>query len=323
VSGLVVPDREQVRAVLNDSYALWGAGLSLPDYHAMWAELADSPWGRAWYGWRAWIDDEGRVASSLKLYRPLLRLNDRTERACVIGAVFTSREHRRLGHAAALIRAVLEEARERGDGAGLLFTDIGTAYYGRLGFGALPCEDALGSLVGATGRAPDDLTLRAMTHEDLDDVRSAHDAASRHRRIAIVRDRDHWEFLLLRASTFFRRLDGTDLARRFMVVEDASGPIGFLVAVAGPGEWNLREAAAYDGSDRTLARVLAAGAAQAGAEGATTVWGWIPRAVWPLVPAWRLRAQPRRRAVPMIRPPLPTPPVLSPDDDFIPYLDQF
>lgn len=320
---LVVPDREQIRSVLDESYALWGAGLSLAHYHAMWEELAVSRWARAWYGWRGLIDDEGRLVSSLKLYRPLLRIGDRASRACVIGAVFTSRAHRRLGYAATLIRAVLDEAAGRGETCGLLFTDIGTPYYAQLGFAALPCEDALGSLVGGAARAPRDVTLRAMDAADLDDVAAAHAASCARRDVAILRDRDHWEFLLLRAASFFGRLDGTDLSRRFMIAEDASGPIGFLIGVAGPGEWNLREAAAFDGDDRTLARILAAGAAQASGAGATTVWGWIPRAVWPLVPEWRLRAQPRLRAVPMIRPPLDARTVSAGDDLFVPYLDQF
>ena len=320
---LVVPDREQVRSILNDSYALWGAGLSLSDYQEMWSELAESRWGRECYAWRAWTDDDGRVTSSLKLYRPLLRVEDRTARACVIGAVYTPRSCRRRGHAAALIRAVLEEAAARGDDVGLLFTDIGTEYYARLGFAPLPCEDALGSLAGAAARAPRGVALRPMRAGDLEDVARAHAAASADRRLAVVRDRAHWEFLMLRAGTFFRRLDGTDLARRFMIAGDASGPLGFVVSVSGPGEWNLREAAAYDGSEETLARVLAAAAAQAAGAGATTVWGWIPRSLWPLVPEWRLRPQPRQRAIPMIRPPLAAHPERASDEHFIPYLDQF
>ena len=60
--------------MLADSHALWGAGLSTADYFGMWEDLADSRWGRAWYSWRAVVDPEGHVLSSLKLYRPQLRL---------------------------------------------------------------------------------------------------------------------------------------------------------------------------------------------------------------------------------------------------------
>lgn len=322
----VTPAPEQIRSVLADSHALWGAGLSVADYVAMWEELAGTRWGRAWYSWRALVDPDGRVVSSLKLYRPLLRLGEATGRVAAIGAVFTPRPLRRHGHAAALIRQTLDEATQRGDRAALLFTDIGTEYYRAFGFTPLTCEDALGSLPATTLVAAGGVTFRAMTVDDLDAVAAAHDAASASRPIAVLRDRDHWEFLLERAAAFFRRLDGSGLERRFMIALDGPRPIGYLVAVLAPGEWNLREAESYDGDARTLARILAAGAAEARSAGAATVWGWIPRPVWPLVPSWKLRPQPRLRAIPMMRPlsgrALPER-LDTMDGAFVPYLDQF
>ncbi len=322
----VTPSTEQVRSVLRESHPLWGAGLSVADYVGMWEELADSRWGRACYAWRALVDDEDRVLTSLKLYRPELRVGDATGRACAIGAVFTPRPCRRRGYAAALIRATLEEAAHRGEGPALLFTDIGTEYYRKFGFTPLPCEDAVGSLAGAASRGPRGVTLRPMTAGDLDAVAAAHDATCNSRALAVLRDRDHWEFLLLRAATFFRRLDGSGLERRFMIAEASSRPIGYLVAVSAPGEWNVREVAAFDRDGGTISRILAAGAADANLAGATAVWGWLPRAIWPLVPEWSLRSQPRLRAIPMIR-------SLgghdrpdrcdTKDRAFVPYLDQF
>ena len=320
------PTPEQVRTVLTESHALWGAGLSVPDYVGMWEEMADARWARAWYSWRVLADDHGRAVSSLKLYRPVLRLGEHIGRAAAIGAVLTPRALRRRGHAATLIRATLEVAALRGDTSALLFTDIGTEYYRAFGFTPLPCEDAVGSIVGEASSAPEGVSLRAMTVDDLDLVAVAQQASCTGRPLAILRDRAHWEFLLLRAATFFRRFDGSGLERRFMIAMEGSRPIGYLVAVLGPGEWNLREADAFDGDPRTLARVLHAGAAEANASAAATVWGWIPRAVWPLVPAWRLRSQPRQRAIPMVVSldgrELPEG-LDTVDGAFIPYLDQF
>jgi GNAT superfamily N-acetyltransferase len=326
VPRFVTPTSEQVRTVLAESHALWGAGLSVLDYVGMWEEMADSRWARSWYSWRALVDDGGQVLSSLKLYRPALRLGEVTGRATAIGAVFTPRSLRRRGFASTLIRGALDEAAKRGDTPALLFTDIGTEYYRAFGFVPLPCEDAVGSIAGAAARAPRGVTLRSMTADDLELVSHAQGTASSGRPLAILRDRDHWEFLLLRAATFFSRLDGSGLERRFMIAMDGPRPIGYLIAVSGPGEWNLREAEAFDGDPATLGRVLHAGAADANAQAATTVWGWIPREVWPLLSSWRLRPQPRQRAIPMVR---------SLDDRklperldtvagaFIPYLDQF
>jgi GNAT superfamily N-acetyltransferase len=324
VPHIVIPSREQVRAVLRESHAIWGAGLTLDAYVGMWEELANSAWGQAWYGWRAWVDDDGRVLSSLKLYRPKMRLGQRTSRALAIGAVFTPREHRGRGFAAALIGATLEEGRDHEPG--FLFTDIGVDYYAGLGFAALPCEDTLGTLPGPTPRAPGGITLRTMSAQDLDDVARAHDRVCERRPVTVLRDRSHWEFLLLRAAAFFRRIDGSGLERRFMIAEEASRPLGYLVGVLGSGEWNVREAAAFDDDPATLGRILAAGGHDAFVAGARTVWGWIPRSWWTLVPDWRLRLQPRTRAIPMLRMPgereLPRA-LDSAEGAFISYLDQF
>ncbi len=290
----------------------------------MWEELGETPWGRRWYSWRALADGDGRIVSSLKLYRPMLRLGGVTGRVCAIGAVFTPPSVRRRGHAARLIRDTLDEAEARGDHAALLFTDIGIDYYRALGFTPLPCEDAIGTLPVSPPRTG--LTLRAMAEGDLDEVAAAHAADVAGRPIAIERDRDHWRFLLERAQAFFRRLDGSDLSRRFMVAEEMGRPVGYLVGVAAPGEWNLREAAAYDGTPETLGRILATGVADARAWSATTAWGWIPREQWPLMRGCKVRAQPRLRALPMIRV-LRGASLPSGADTvggaFIPYLDQF
>lgn len=323
---LVTPSPAQVRAILHESHTLWGAGLSRTDYATMWDELAQSAWGRRCFSWRAWVDDDGDVLSSLKLYRPTVRIDGATRRACALGAVFTPREHRRRGHAAAMIRAVLHEAEGREDAPGFLFTDIGTDYYAALGFTALPCEDVLGGIPPSGGGEAGGVRFRTIESRDIEEVSRTHARFCAGRPFAVVRDREHWEFLLLRAETFFRRLDGSGLDGRFVVAEDRGAPVGYLVGVLGAGEWNLREAGAFDDDPRTLRHILVAAAADARAAGATTVWGWLPRTWLALVPEWRLRPQPRPRAIPMLRPrrgeTLPAA-LATVDGAFIPYLDQF
>ena len=325
---LVIPDRSQVRSILEESFALWGAGLTLADYIGMWEELAETEWGRRWFSWRAWVDDDGCVLSSLKLYRPLVRIEGETTRAAAIGAVYTPRPHRRRGHAAAMILAVLEEAERREDHPGFLFTDIGVEYYAGLGFRPLACEDLLGTLPSprSTRGAPSRVSFRPATLDDIDAMARAHERACASRAVAVLRDRAHWEFLYQRAATFFRRLDGSGLGRRFLVASENGTAAGYVVAVEGGGEWNLREAASYDGSSDTLASILRAAGTDAREAGSTAGWGWMPRAWAKLVPEWRMKPQPRLRAIPMMRPlsgrELPES-LDRMDHALLPYLDQF
>lgn len=58
-----------------------------------------------------------------------------------IGAVFTRKDARRKGAAATLLRWLLEDARSKGAALALRYSEIGTAYYERFGFVALPSNE--------------------------------------------------------------------------------------------------------------------------------------------------------------------------------------
>lgn len=322
---LVEADGPLARRVYAESHALWGSGLSLDAYAALWEELARSPWGRERFRLLVFTDDGRRVLSSLKRYRPEIRWRGRVSPALGIGAVFTPFPLRGRGHAVSMLEAALEEAEARGDAFALLFSDIGEAFYERLGFHSLPAFEARGTLRAAA--APKEpIRLRPLREDDLDDVRAAHDAASGVRSLAVVRDPALWRFVLERSASFFERLDGSGIERRFQVAESEGRFRGYLVSVDGGGTWELREVAAA-GGEAGLAGVIArAGAAEARARGLQSVQGWIPRSLADAVPEWRLRFSPRRSAIPMVRPlagDAPEPGPSAAEDLFIPYLDQF
>jgi GNAT superfamily N-acetyltransferase len=313
---------EQIAAVHRESHALWGAGLERSAYDGMWAELRATAWGARHLSHRVFLGEDGAILSSAKVYRPVLRVGDVAARCSAVGALFTPRRRRGRGHGRALLAALVDEARRRGDPVVLLFSDIGTPYYAELGFRALPAEEASGSLRDASRRRPAGIELRPMTRDDLDEVVRCDRAASAARPVAIVRDRDHWDFLMTRAGSFFARLDGSDLSRRYRVALRDGRVAGYLVSAEGEGEWNLREAAAADGKPETLRAILDLGAADARERGMVGVYGWLPRETGELVPEWRLRFEPRRRAIPMVLP-LAHAAALDGGSFFFPYLDQF
>lgn len=322
---LNVARSDQIEAVYEESHALWGAGLDFSGYHGLWEDLKRTAWGRDHLRFLVWSDGEGGILSSMKLYRPRVRILGRTSRACAIGAVFTPRVHRRQGHAAAMLVRVLEEAAAAGDGPAVLFSDIGTGYYASLGFRALPSEEAHGSLARAP-RAPAGWVLRPMLPDDLPQVAEAHDAWCATRPITVLRDLAHWRFLLERARSYFARFDGSDLSRRYRVALRDGRFAGYVVAVEGEGEWEMREAGAVGADAETLAAVLRVAAAEARGRGLRNVFGWIPRSLAALVPEWRLRHVARMRALPMIRTldgtSLPAE-CFDAETAFLPYLDQF
>lgn len=293
---------EQIDAVYRESHALWGAGLRLADYRALWDELSRTGWGRDHAEFLVWTNGDGRVLSSLKLYRPLLRLGRRIERATVIGAVFTPPSRRGHGHATAMLRAAIELSRERGDQAALLFSDIGTGYYAGLGFTALPAEEQFGRMRSSLVEGRTECRLRPVTEADLPAVREAHDAFCASRPLAFLRDAEQWAFVQARTQAFFARLADPYVRPRFDVALAGEAFLGYLVSVEGRGEWNVREVGAPGGDLTTMAAVVRAGALAAVRRGLSTFYGWLPPELVAHLGPLRLRRRPRTRAVPMILP---------------------
>lgn len=314
----------QIERIYRESHRLWGGGLSYDAYLDLWWTLRDTPWARDRVEFLVGSDEHGRVLSSLKRYRPIVRLDGRDVTATVIGALLTPRELRRRGHAAELVRKVLERAARQGDAAALLFSDVGVAYYRALGFRALPAEECRGVLPRG-GPAPR-CALRVMEPGDFTAVERAHDAVSRDASLAMVRDRPQWDFLRLRSHAFFERLDDRSIAHHCSVAVRDGEIAGYVVSVEAGGEWNVREAGAVDGDPRTVADILSAAGAEASRRGCRRVYAWLSREVGGHLDRWRLRWSARDHAIPMFR---PLDARTDPDgwDEpgaiYLPFLDQF
>jgi len=316
----------QVAEIYGESHALWGTGLTLTDYRALWDEISRLPWAARHAEFLVWREPAGPVLSSLKLYRPLVRAGGRTARASVLGAVFTPRARRGQGHASSMIRAVLKTARRRGDPLVLLFSDIGVAFYERLGFLPLPATEQWGRIPRSTGPHAGRWELRDAIGTDLEEILKAHQASCLRRPVAVIRDAEHWEFLRARTASFFSRLDEPELRPRFLSLGRGGRFEGYLVTVEGRGEWSVREVGARDGDPATMAEVFGAGARRARAAGLRRFCGWLPPELPPRLEGWRIDSQPRRRALPMVRVLDPALDAARMDDrrrGFFPFQDQF
>lgn len=327
---LIEAEPAQVRAIYRESHALWGAGLSLDDYIGLWEDLRATAWARRHARFLVWQDDDGSILSSLKLYTPPARVLGREGRAAVLGAIFTPRELRRRGHATGLIAEVLRLREAAGDDWSFLFSDIGTDYYRGFGYEALRAEEQWGTLSRGRrlGRAADRLRVRDYADADLPDLMRAHEAFARTLPLAIVRDRDHWHFLRVRAESYFRRVADPAVRERVLVAEGEDGFVGYAFTVEGRGEWNLREVGAVDGTLQTMAAVLHAAGTDALRSGMRRFYGWLPPGLDRELDrlGWAARSGPRRRARPMVRGLAAGREALRPSSflaGFIPYQDQF
>ena len=119
---------------------IWGGGLNPDRFVAFQRRLADSQEAGQRYRLFGLFDGD-RLLSAMKAYD--LRGSHAGEPLHIfgIGAVYTPPALRRRGHARRMLELALAEQCSRGYDAAVLFSDIGGAYYERLGFRALESEE--------------------------------------------------------------------------------------------------------------------------------------------------------------------------------------
>lgn len=270
---------EQAEEVLRCSHEAWGIGMGLQDYIGLNRELLLTPWAKERYRFLVGLDGDGRIACGMKLYSLRGELQGRPVGVAGVGAVFTLRGQRGRGHARALVEAALGRARVEGHDLALLFSEIGSAYYERLGFRTLPSQEAAcmaflpvpwpkePSWVGHDDPFAAVEGLRHFRREDLDRLAGLHEEATRGQLFRLLRDRPRWEHLLLQADMESRlRRDGSDhrwvverggVMRAYLILKEARGRLLWKEHGARPGE----EAALVDlfWSALSLARRLGVG----------------------------------------------------------------
>ena len=119
---------------------IWGGGLSGERFQVFQRRLADAVEAKDRYRLLGWFED-GELVSGMKAYDLRGASAGKTLHLLGVGAVFTPPERRRRGHAAAMLRAAMEEWGAQGAQGAVLFSDIGARYYERLGFRVLDSRE--------------------------------------------------------------------------------------------------------------------------------------------------------------------------------------
>jgi predicted N-acetyltransferase YhbS len=213
-------DRGQITEAARQNHALWGGDRSRAEHAEHTFEQLEAA-GPELLRYVGLVDPRGRLVGSIKRFSLQLREGDGAAvRAVGIGAVFTSPAARGRGVAKALLGAVMDEARDLGYAAALLYSDIDPAFYARLGFVALPARDWTVSAEDLPARGA--LAVRPAVDGDLDRMLDWYERAwaSEHPSfLRPVRSRAHVRFFRFR-----------NRVRAAWIVQRRGRDVGYLLA---------------------------------------------------------------------------------------------
>jgi predicted N-acetyltransferase YhbS len=212
--------------ILDESWPQWGDGLTRQAY-GRWNEAQlKTPWARDHLERVAFVED-GQLLASAKRYRFTAWLDGRAVPAIGIGAVFTPPACRGRGHAPRLIQTLCDEARADGCGLAMLFSEIGSAYYERLGFRIVPLATC-GVSVRTKDGAPAVL-VRAGEPRDAEHVAATHVKRLQGYRFGLRTDAE----LVQYSITKKRLLAGLDPSGRrsveYFVTEEGFQAVAYVV----------------------------------------------------------------------------------------------
>jgi predicted N-acetyltransferase YhbS len=301
---LVAAEARLLDRVLDDTFPLWNDGLSRERYGAYNAAQLKTPWGSRHLD-RVALVEGPRVLASAKRYRVVFRIDDADVPVLGIGAVFTPPAERRRGRAAALIERLVEHAEQEGAKAAVLFSEIGTPYYERLGFMPLPTLDV--EMAIASGRGTPAMPIRSVEPHDLPDlVELQHAVASRYR-LSLK-----WEVDWLAYSLAKKRMlaafspAGDRLVECFVAEEGGRAVAWVLVQVSGRDRagyregWSIEAVGDRDSGGARIGAILQALLARTPAAPAPVVRAWWPEGIRP--PQLTIRPRPVSPIVMMMRP---------------------
>lgn len=216
-----------LQQILHESHGIWCDGLAPHAYGQFNAAQLGTPWGARHLHRFALVDDAGLLLTSAKRYDLRVRIDGRTTAAVGIGAVFTPQMQRGRGYAPAIIEQLITSAKAEGAELAILFTEIGTAYYERMGFTPVPLHQLLLSVGGKPG-APMVL-VRAAEDRDIPAVAALATSMIDGHRFALVPDESTIRFSLTKKRLLAGLSSPGALTVEFFIVEEGAGAVAFVI----------------------------------------------------------------------------------------------
>ena len=277
---LVDADGPILERILDDTYPTWGDGLTRSAYGRFYAAQVGLPWSRGRLR-RLALVDEGEVLASTKWYVIDAVLDGTPMKVCGIGAVFTSPASRKRGAARDLIEQVLARAAAEGADLALLFSEIGSDYYEKLGFVAIPTTDKQLRVTESTRYGAPMTMVRGGDDRDLADIAPMGFTRAEPFRFHLARDRDFIHFAIARKRLLAGFAPLGERSAQFFIAEEGASAAAYVVISAHGNEWTLEEAGDRDPSGARVGAILQALIAREPSQVRPSIRSWLPAGFLP------------------------------------------
>jgi GNAT superfamily N-acetyltransferase len=306
--------------ILDHTFTTWNEGLLRPAYGQWNHAQVKTPWARSHLQRYASIDERGRLRATAKQYRFDVRVGDRDGWMCGIGAVFTPPEQRGHGYASALVQELVTRAQREGALLASLFSEIGAAFYERLGFTGVLLDEVT-ITVDRKGGAPA-MLVRGGEERDLEAVAAMHAVRSAPAPFALRRDRSLVHYALAKK----RLLAGLGPSGRrqleFFVAEEGASAVAYVVLNVNANGWTLEEAGDRDPAGARLGAMLQVLLAREPSHRMPLIRTWWPRA-FAVPPQIQLTDRSAPKDLFMVKPLSDVPMPRTADDVFYWHADHF
>src|SRR5262245_10219482 len=296
---IVIADDALRQHILDHTFPIWNEGLTREAY-SRWNEAQlRTAWGRTHLQRIALVDDAGELLATAKRYRFDVRVDGRDGWMCGIGAVFTPVERRGRGYASRLIEMMLADARREGALFASLFSEIGAAFYERLGFMTVRLDEVtVGVRLKAGAPA---MLVRAGEDRDLPNVAAMHDVRAAAARVALQRSPALVQYAIAKKRLLAGLGPAGHRQIEFFVAEEGASAVAYVVLHENAHGWTLEEAGDRDPAGARLGAMLQALVAREPHRAAPVIRTWWPRA-FAVPPQVELRERTDPRDVFMVCP---------------------
>lgn len=300
---LVPASGATLTAILDETFPLWGEGLSRRGYEQWNLAQQQTHWGHRHLTRLALVDGDTVVATA-KRYDLTMTINGRSTRTLGIGAVFTPKALRGRGHATAIVRAMEDAARSEGVEACLLFSEIGSAFYEKLGFTTVPVQTV--DIAVARGEGAPAMLVRSGEDRDAEHLAAMHAARATDYAVALLPDAAQIMYSVVKKRLFVGLHPSRRRRIEYFVAEEGHQAVAYLllyVSTESPGAqevWSVEACGDRDTSGARIGAMLQVLIARNPAAAPSLVRGWWPVPLRP--PQLTFTVRPHAGEVMMLKP---------------------